>query len=285
FRQWHDWQQEHPYPIGINWASKLEVAFRSLSWLWVSHLLEGCPILPTGFAADLGRALILNGHHLARFASTYVSPNTHLLGEGVGLFFVGTLCSGSPAAQRWQREGWQIVLEEAQRQVRPDGMHFEHSTYYHTYALDFFLHARVLAGLNGTPIPDAFDQTIEKMLDVICKLGSSGPLPRLGDDDGGRVFDPRRNQVEHVLDPLALAPLLFNRGDFKAVAGDVREEAIWLSGVDAAKRFDDLCDDRPAPVSFALESSGIHVMSSPEAAGQRLVVNAGPSERGRDGHR
>jgi len=88
-----------------------------------------------------------------------------------------------------------------------------------------------------------------------------------------------------MLDPLALGALLFNRGDFKAVAGDVREEAIWLSGVDAAKRFDDLCDDRPAPVSFALESSGIHVMSSPEAAGQRLVVNAGPSERGRDGHR
>jgi len=32
------------YPLGINWASSLEVGFRSLSWLWVRHLCEGCPL-------------------------------------------------------------------------------------------------------------------------------------------------------------------------------------------------------------------------------------------------
>src|SRR5215471_2637143 len=37
FEQWYGWQEQNPYPIGINWASSLEVAFRSLSWLWVSH--------------------------------------------------------------------------------------------------------------------------------------------------------------------------------------------------------------------------------------------------------
>ena len=285
FDQWYDWRQENPYPIGINWASSLEVAFRSLSWLWVFHLLQGSSVVPTEFPCELQRALMLNGRHIERFLSTYFSPNTHLLGEGVGLFFIGTLCQEPGAAERWQRTGWQIIMREAQRQVRPDGMHFEHSTYYHAYALDFFLHARVLAGLNEITIPGEFDRTIEKMLEVICRLGNSGPLLRLGDDDGGRVFDPRRNQVEHMLDPLALGTLLFNRGDFKTVAGDVREETVWLSGVDAARRFDDLDDARPAAVSFALESSGIHVMSSSERSGQRLVVNAGPSEQGRNGHR
>src|SRR5260370_20371496 len=148
FEQWYDWQKQNPYPIGINWASSLEVAFRSLSWLWISHLLQGCPVVPARFPSDLRRALMLNGRHIERFPSTYFSPNTHLLGEGVGLLFIGTLCPGSPTAQRWQHQGWQIILREAQRQVRADGMHFEHSTYYHSYALDFFLHARVLAGLN-----------------------------------------------------------------------------------------------------------------------------------------
>lgn len=283
--QWYDWQKQNPYPIGINWASSLEVAFRSLSWLWISRLLQECSVVPARFPSDLRRALMLNGRHIARFLSTYFSPNTHLLGEAVGLFFIGTLCPGYPAAQRWQAQGWQIILHEAQRQVRADGMHFEHSTYYHAYALDFFLHARVLAGLNGIPIPSAFNKTIEKMLEVICSLGNSGPLPRLGDDDGGRVFDPRRNRLEHMLDSLALGAVLFNRGDFKTVAGDLREEIIWLSGVDGARRFDDLPGDRPVPVSFALQPSGIHVMSSPEPVAQQLVVNAGPSEQGRDGHR
>lgn len=285
FEQWYDWQKQNPYPIGINWASSLEVAFRSLSWLWISHLLQECSVVPGRFACDLRRALMLNGRHIERFPSTYFSPNTHLLGEGVGLLFIGTLCPGSPAAQRWQHQGRQMVLREAQRQVRADGVHFEHSTYYHTYALDFFLHARVLAGLNGIFTPPEFDKTIEKMLEALCSLGNSGPLPHLGDDDGGRVFDPRRNGLEHMLDPLALGAVLFDRGDFKAVAGDIREETIWLSGLDGAKRFDNLFSERPAPVSIGLEPSGLHVMSSLEPVAQQLVINAGPSKRGRDGHR
>jgi Heparinase II/III-like protein/Heparinase II/III N-terminus len=285
FEQWYGWQEQNPYPVGINWASSLEVAFRSLSWLWISRLLQGCSVVPARFPSDLRRALMLNGRHIERFPSTYFSPNTHLLGEGVGLLFIGTLCPGSPAAQRWQHQGWQIISSEAQRQVRADGMHFEHSTYYHTYALDFFLHARVLASLNGIPVPAEFDKAIEKMLEALCSLGSSGRLPRLGDDDGGRVFDPHRNRLEHMLDPLALGAVLFNRSDFKKVAGDIREETIWLSGVEGARRFDDLCSDCPAPVSFALEPSGIHVMSSLAPVARQLVINAGPSEQVRNGHR
>jgi len=40
----------------------------------------------------------------------------------------------STLARAWMR----IVLQEAQRQVQADGMHFEQSLYYHVYALDFF---------------------------------------------------------------------------------------------------------------------------------------------------
>jgi hypothetical protein len=39
---YYDWHRENPYPLGINWASSLEVAFRSLSWIWVRELLAGC---------------------------------------------------------------------------------------------------------------------------------------------------------------------------------------------------------------------------------------------------
>jgi hypothetical protein len=283
--QWYDWQQQNPYPIGINWASSLEVALRSLSWLWIYHLLEGCSAVAARFPSDVRRALMLNGRHISRFLSTYFSPNTHLLGEAVGLFFIGTLCRGCSVAERWQEQGWQILLREAQRQVLSDGMHFEHSTYYHTYALDFFLHARVLAGRNGMAIPTAFDNTIERMLGVVWLLSKAGSLPRLGDDDGGRVFDPRRNRPEHMADPLALGAVLFNRGDFKTAIDDVCEETIWLSGVDGVRRFDELRSRRAEPASFALAPSGIYVMSSPKPAAQQLVIDAGPSEKSRNGHR
>ena len=39
------------------------------------------------------------------------------------------------------------------RQVQTDGLHFEQSLYYHVYALDFFLHAAVLASVNQIANP------------------------------------------------------------------------------------------------------------------------------------
>ncbi len=179
--QWTQWQGENPYPIGINWASTLEIAFRALSWLWVRHLIGD-------FHADLLPALHLHGWHISRYLSTYFSPNTHLLGEGVALFAIGVLCPQIAAARRWRERGWSIVLEQAEAQVRPDGFHFEQSVYYHVYALDFFQFARDLAARNGMAIPAALDRTIKKMSEARALLSQAGPPPNFGDDDGGRVI-------------------------------------------------------------------------------------------------
>src|SRR5262249_54280919 len=151
-------------PVGINWASSLEVAFRSLSWIWMYELLDGTPALPRGFRAEWLRAQALNGRHIERYLSTYFSPNTHLLGEALALLFLGTLCPELAPAERWKSLGWEIVLQEARRQVTPDGFHFERSTCYHVYALDFFLHAAILAGLNDFTLPAEFENTLERML-------------------------------------------------------------------------------------------------------------------------
>src|SRR5215472_2743133 len=55
--QWYSWQRANPYPLGINWASSLEVAFRSLSWLWVGQLLADCEAVTQAFRMDLLQAL------------------------------------------------------------------------------------------------------------------------------------------------------------------------------------------------------------------------------------
>jgi Heparinase II/III-like protein/Heparinase II/III N-terminus len=282
FEQWYHWREQNPYPLGINWASSLEVAFRSVSWLWVWHLLGGCPVMPKQFPADLSHALALNGRHIERFLSTYFSPNTHLLGEGVGLFFIGLLCPGIPSARRWQEGGWNIILREAQRQVRQDGMHFEQSMYYHTYALDFFLHSLILAKLNDIAIPQNLEQTVEKMLEVTRALAAGEHLPRFGDDDGGRLFDPCRNRSKHLLDPLVPAAVLYDRPDFKAGTSHATEELLWLLGTEGLRRFDELPARNPESGSFALEASGTYVMRG--TSSYQLVVDAGPQGAGRGGH-
>jgi len=283
-RQWYSWREQNPYPIGVNWASSLEVAFRGLSWLWMLHLLGECRLASSKFRADVYQALTLSGRHIEAYLSTYFSPNTHLLGEGVALFFLGVL-SSSASSERWKRRGWEIVLAEAKKQILPDGMHFEQSTYYHVYAVDLLLHARILAARNGVPIPREFDGVLEKMLDALCVLGRGGTVPRFGDDDGGRLFDPRRNRAEHLLDPLSTGAILFSRPDFKAAKPELMEETVWLLGADEASKFAALPNSQQ-PESVALRSSGIYLMNFPDKLASRLVIDAGPhgAEGGGHGH-
>ncbi len=279
--QFYSWQKANPYPLGINWSSALEVAFRSLSWLWVRNLLVGCPDLPAIFQTDILLALQAHGRYIARYLSTYFSPNTHLLGEAVALFSIGTLCPEIFAAERWRQKGWKILLEEAQRQVRPDGVYFEQTLYYHVYALDFFLHARRLASETCFAIPEPFENVLKKMLDVVQALSELGPCEGFGDDDGGRVFNPRRNQVECMTDPLAIGAILYDCG--KYARARLTEEAIWLFGGKAIQFF-----DKPhspvASTSNAFEAGGLYLINDEQPCRQQLMIDAGPQGTGQSGH-
>jgi hypothetical protein len=281
-KQWYSWQKANPYPIGINWASSLEVAFRGLSWLWMLALLPEFES-ETTFRADVIRALAINGRYIERNLSTYFSPNTHLLGEATALFFIGTMCPEIAGADRFRSTGWRILVHEAEQQVRPDGVYFEQSLYYHVYALDFFLHSRVLAALVDIKVPADFDRTLNNMLGVLSAISQAGPAEGFGDDDGGRVFNPRRNRSEHMTDPLALGAILFQREDLKSAAC-LTEEAIWLFGDEAGSFF-----DKPSRVDREIENKsltkgGIYVMASGHKTPQQLVIDAGPQGTGRSGH-
>lgn len=280
-QQWYSWRKANPYPLGINWASALEVAFRSMSWLWVRHLLAGCRNIRADFKTDLLIALQLHGRYIERYLSTYFSPNTHLLGEAVGLFFLGTLCPEISAAERWHNQGWRIILEESKRQVRSDGVYFEQALYYHVYALDFFLHARHLASENGRTIPEQFDDVLKKMLDVVEALSEVGALEGFGDDDGGRVFNPRRNRVECMSDPLALGSILYDCS--KYAASGLTEETIWLFG----DRAIEICGNPHPQTRTALkafESGGIYLINDHEPCAQQMMIDAGPQGTGNSGH-
>jgi hypothetical protein len=283
FTQWEHWQKENPYPMGMNWASSLEVAFRSLSWIWTFFLLRECPLFTADLQRQWQRALGVNGRHIEKYLSTFFSPNTHLLGEAAALFFLGTLFTNLRPAKKWQELGWKILVEGAGTQVREDGFYFEQSTYYHVYALDLFLHARILAGLNGISIPSEFDQGLQKMLDALLLLGRAGIPPSLGDDDAGRLFDARRNRQEHMLDPLATGAVVYGRGDFKAVAGGPREETLWLLGAKGLEDFESLPMVEPEFDSTALTASGLILMTDAGPACQ-LSMDVGPLGAGHAGH-
>ena len=85
------WMDQNPPKLGINWASSLEVAFRSISWLWALYFFKDSPALTAPTFLRTLKFLYLQARHLETYLSTYFSPNTHLTGEALGLFYLGTL--------------------------------------------------------------------------------------------------------------------------------------------------------------------------------------------------
>ncbi len=289
--RWYAWLEANPYGVGINWASSLEVAFRALAWLWLRELLP--PAAPAGFRSDLEAGLGRAAWHIERYLSIYFAPNTHLLGEAVALYFIGTLCPQFAAARRWRELGWKVVVEQAERQVPSDGLHFEQSIYYHVYALDFLIHSRLLASRNTVPQDkqspsgteeSPLDPTILRMADALHTLAQAGAAPRFGDDDGGRLFDPARNRTEHLSDPLATCAVLFRRADFKAACPRLPEETLWLTGLEGAHRFRAMTAAAPRPHSRFFEVSGLACIASNEPLAQALLADAGPQGFGNAGH-
>ena len=261
-RQIAGWTAANPWLRGINWTSALEVAFRALSWIWLYHL-AGARLSPRT------RGLLLEGLHrhgcyLERNLSIYFSPNTHLLGEAVALHALGALFPKFPYAARWTAAGGRIVREQMDAQVRDDGSHFEQSSYYHVYALDFFLLHRALAG----PSP-GFDDKLRRMAGYLHALmGPARTLPFLGDDDGGRLFHPYGDRARFGRATLATA-------GFPADAADLEPQALWWLGAEPAPS--------PAPPlrSRLFPQAGTAVLIDGDL---HVVMKAGPFGPGSGGH-
>ena len=238
------WLDQNPFQRGINWVSALEVAFRALSWIQI-YQIAGNRMEPE-FLRRFLEALYRHGCHIQANLSIYFSPNTHLLGEAVVLHALGMLFPDFPEARSWVESGREWVRHEYGRQVRPDGSHFEQSSYYHVYALDMFLFHAQLAGASQEE-----RVTLGRMASFLeALLGPNGELPFLGDDDGGRLFHPYGSRSLFGRDTLRAANAFLGRA----------------TGEGGSRLFED---------------AGIAVM---ESGDRHILIDAGPFGPGSGGH-
>ncbi|HEX8184955.1 MAG TPA: alginate lyase family protein, partial [Blastocatellia bacterium] len=259
--QARSWMEANPPGLGINWVSSLEAAFRSISWLWALHLFAGSPQVTPEFSARFLKHLIAHGCHIESNLSYYFSPNTHLTGEALGLFYLGVALPELKRAKRWRELGIGILLEQLPIQVGRDGVYFEQTSYYHRYSTDFYTHLLALARACDIALPPIVEQKLAQMLDHlmwITRPDSTSAL--LGDDDGGRLIKLGERNLDDFRDTLATGAALFGRDDWKAVAGDAPVELLWLLGPEGLASYDRIEGREPEEITRAFDVSGYHVM-------------------------
>jgi hypothetical protein len=275
------WLDANPPLVGMNWASMLEVALRSLSWVWAIQLFVRHPSEDdTPWLVDLLVGLDRQLTHVERNLSHYFSPNTHLLGEALALYVAGRALPELAASARRAHIGRAILLQEIDRQIAADGGHRERSTHYHRYTLDFYSLALVVAQRTGdheAAVP--FEAAVTRTATAARLLaGDDGRVPHIGDDDGGSLTPIVERDPDDLRASLAVAAVLTGRPELQIE--EVPEEALWMLGPGAT-----LGAARAAThtmASAALADTGYYISRS--ADGDHLLIDGGPHGYQNGGH-
>ncbi|HKO45972.1 MAG TPA: heparinase II/III family protein [Pyrinomonadaceae bacterium] len=280
------WMDANPPKQGINWASSLEIAFRSISWVWALHFFKNSPSLSSATLTSVLKCLYLNARHLEDYLSTYFSPNTHLTGEALGLFYLGTVLPEFNESRRWREAGARILVDQLRHQVRPDGVYFEQSSYYHRYTIDFYTHFLILSRVNGHSLPSTVEEKLRLLLDHLMYVRRpDGTTPLFGDEDGGRLIKFDSRSTNDFRAALSNGASLFKRGDYKFVAGEVSEETLWLLGEEGLRKFEETISQCPSDTSRAFPSGGYYLMrDSWKAQANYLLFDCGPHGTLNSGH-
>ena len=265
------WVTANPPLTGTNWASMLEIGLRALSWIWAVHFFAPAASKNDRFPwmVDLLIALDRQLAHVARNLSRYFSPNTHLTGEALALYAIGRGIDELRDADAWASTGLRVLVDEARKQIAPDGGHVELSAHYHRYSTDFYLLALAIARNAGDREVAVFERAARVQahyLRTICDV--NGRRPFTGDDDGGQLFPICGRPSEDCTPTLSIAAEML--GEATLAFGPPVEETYWFCGRVPDTRVTE------APVhwpSRILSATGYHVSRTPK--GDQLIFDAG----------
>jgi hypothetical protein len=274
-----DWLLANPPGMGINWTSSLEVAFRLISWCWAFSLFRGAAALTAELRAALVQGIAAHASRVERYLSHYFSPNTHLTGEALGLFYAGTLFPGMPAAARWRRLAADILIREAERQILPDGVYMEQATCYQRYTAEMYLHFVILAARNSVAVPEGVMRRLESLFDALLALRRpDGSLPQIGDADGGWLLPLEPRQPEDASGVFSAAAAVLRRGDYGWASGRLMPEVLWLLGTAGADVLARLEPVLPAQTPSRLLPDGGYVVirTSWGSEADQIIFDVGP---------
>ncbi|MDO8909384.1 MAG: alginate lyase family protein [Pseudohongiella sp.] len=273
------WMQENPPGFGINWTSSLEVSYRLISWCWALVMFRNSSRVSPFMHLSIMSWLQAHALHIERYLSIYYSPNTHLTGEALGLYYAGVLFPEINGSARWRSLGRKILLEQLGRQVHEDGVYFEQSTNYQYYTVEIYLHFMILSQRNGDELPDSFLDRVQTMLDFLLDMRRpDGTVPAVGDMDGGSLFPVVHRKAGDFSAAFSIAAVLFDRQDYAWAAGSSTPELVCLMGAAGHYALMAMRKKAPLVISSCLYPDGGYLImrNDRHARGHQMIFDVGP---------
>lgn len=203
------WIDANPPFLGVNWNSGIEIALRIMSFTTAISLLD-LEEIPPALQAKIVLSLHAHLLWLNRFPSKYSSANNHLIAELAATYVLGRLMPKLPNAEAFSSKAFIALGDQALAQIHQDGVGAEQSPTYACFTLEWILLALNTAKRAG----DTFDPQVFQRLQASAHhlrwmMDEGGNVPRIGDDDEGRVIlsgaSREEGYVSSVLSSLAVS--------------------------------------------------------------------------------
>ena len=260
-RQIEQFVKANPVGQGLHWHAGLEVSLRSFSWLFACHVFHAAGVWSDEFVRFIAEALLSAAQHVERqfeFAKGAVS-NDHLIAEALMLYVCGLLLPGTPQAARWKRDGLEVLVREADRQVYPDGGYFMLSHNYHRDVLQMYLWAIGFHERSDGPAPVSWRRMLDRSLNFLTAQQNpdDGRLPNFGYNDGSQLHELSVCEFADFR-PTLQAVGVVARGERLYAPGAWDEEATWWSGSATSA----MPQREPSRTSVSFDKTGLAVLRS-----------------------
>ncbi|OQA35160.1 MAG: Heparin-sulfate lyase precursor [Candidatus Dependentiae bacterium ADurb.Bin331] len=189
--QINDWIEHNPPLLGSNWVCPMDVAIRSLNWIWAFQYFKKSSVITLAFWEKFICSLYDHFDYLEHNWEIYDSrTSNHYFSDLIGYFY---LCYFfQPLSEEMLRKAvWchDQLLHEFDKQVFHEGTSYEGSTSYHQLITEIVYHTQLMSDLFGFNVSAEHTQKFDRMLEFIawCKSADNASV-QIGDNDSGKII-------------------------------------------------------------------------------------------------
>jgi len=272
------WIEMNPPGIGVNWSSNLEIAVRSISWMWSIQFLLGSGALDDRMLETWLASLRRHRDYLVEHLSVYTDPTNHLIGEAAALAMLSIWLPEWNDSRRCRELAISTLTDAVAFQVAEDGIDIEQATSYQRFVLDLVLQVIALADRNAVEVPPVLRSRAQAMLEAVADLiGHGSRAPRIGDSDDARGLPFFTQDFWDFGELLAIGAAVLGDETGFAYGRPLTESAFWLGGGSRFPSASAANEPQGVDQPKLLSQGGYAILpSGADPRSDRLIFDCGP---------
>ncbi len=260
--QLDNWIDENPLMYSINWGCAMDVAIRSVNFLYSLTMIIESKSLTDCIYQKVIISLFEHGYYIFNnLEKSFKNSNNHYMSDLAGLIFLSLLFRETKEGTKWEVYSINEYFTEIRYQVLPSGVTYEMSISYHRLTTELIFYTYLFLKQNNVYIPPDIRHRIRSLFEfMMYYIKPNGFVPVIGDQDDGRFLP---FSITHNLDHrylLTIASAEFEDPGFRQHSFGGLAEVFFLLKGKTSILAQEISQNKQQLLSRLFEDAGFCIM-------------------------